>query len=195
MERVVDLLHWLLKRDDCYQSHLILSRLQSDAHAFLSFTFEMWYVCDVRSNWKCWWMSFDSFETNWNSSTGYAINMVNEHINSLAGIRLISIFTFNLLWQHTMRACAGIVQILSIYTYILSFICTWLTRNDGLFVALIFPMSFCSSNATGSQIGNSKVLIEKNLHIFGFCQTKKKSNFEAQNFYLLHSILYVRSRF
>lgn len=25
MERVVDLLHWLLKRDDCYQSHLISS--------------------------------------------------------------------------------------------------------------------------------------------------------------------------
>lgn len=70
-------LHWLLERDDCNQFH----RNWNQSILFKS-TFETWYVFQLKTLMDAQFeltngsLSFDLYETNWNSSTGYAINAV-----------------------------------------------------------------------------------------------------------------------
>lgn len=203
MERVVDLLPWFLERDDCYQSHRIASRDCNPLH--ISFVVHVWNVIcvmcvPIANTDGCVVIRLirqlieilqPDTQLTWLSHT-------HSRTSILFGIRMISIFTFNLLWQHNACVCRHCANF-SIYTYILSFIRTWLTRNDGLFCWL-FWFSQCHFVVQmllvdELEIRKIRKFWLKKTCIFSAFAKRKKMNFEAQNFYLLHSVLWTRSRF
>lgn len=188
-----DLLHWLLKRDDCYQSHRDSNRC-SHLVCFSSIPIHIWNVICAFELEMLRWIRCHSIYSKLieilqpDTQLTWLSNTFRTHHNPLA-FAWIQCLLSVCYWGNTQYACA-----MHLYLHTLFYrSCSRLTCHDGLlFIVLIFPMSFRSSSATGSHIRNStekilKVSIEMEPAHFWLLPSEAPKNFST----LSHAVLTV----